>query len=44
MGYSPWGHKMWDMTEQLSLLFAKKFTFLKFLGLFFKIVKRLKQV
>ena len=40
VGYSPWGHKMWDMTEQLSLFFAKKLTFLKFFGLFFKIVKR----
>ena len=44
VGYSPWGHKMWDMTEQLSLFFAKKLTFLKFFGLFFKIVKRWTQV
>ena len=44
MGYSPWGHKMWDMTEQLSLFFAKKLTFLKFFGLLFKIVKRRTQV
>ena len=24
MGYSPWGHKEWDMTERLTLLLATR--------------------